>query len=353
MRKVKRLLVISPYSTYKSKFHFQNIVAILQKSGISVKMVDSHSVSTKFFALNKFKKHKKFNDFLEEFDPDFILLDDYFKSVNTIIKKKIPFLFLLRGDIWEEEKWAKETISKSFKQKLALKRRHKIYEICLNNAFAIIPISNFLKKIVTEKFPDKKIKVIHIDARVPEEWNARKNMKLKHPCVGLVQGAGIWGKTKELLLLKEILPKLPNVTFYWAGDGIYKDKILPSLENFENFRWLGNLDYPEKVQEFLTEIDVYALFSGIDGLGQSVIEASFMEKPVVVSKSGGIPETVEDGKTGYLVEPGDTQGWIDKLSTVLSNSEISKNLGANGREFVSRKFNWNVVSEEIIKIMRE
>ena len=64
------------------------------------------------------------------------------------------------------------------------------------------------------------------------------------------------------------------------------------LEKYENFHWLGSLEYPEKVREFLTEIDVYALISGIDMSPLSLQEAQLMEKPVIATNVGGIPESV-------------------------------------------------------------
>ena len=51
-------------------------------------------------------------------------------------------------------------------------------------------------------------------------------MELKHPCVGLVQDANWWGKTKELLVLEKVLEKMHDVYFYWAGDGQYSKKII-------------------------------------------------------------------------------------------------------------------------------
>ena len=65
-------------------------------------------------------------------------------------------------------------------------------------------------------------------------------------------------------MLKIVLESMPKIHFYWAGDGPYRDKILAELEKFDNFHWLGNLEYPGKVRDFLTEIDIYALISGID-----------------------------------------------------------------------------------------
>ena len=63
----------------------------------------------------------------------------------------------------------------------------------------------------------------------PELWYPQEGMKLKHPCVGLLQGAVIWGKAQEMLILEKVLKEMPDVTFYWVGDGPYRDKILPIL----------------------------------------------------------------------------------------------------------------------------
>ena len=225
-------------------------------------------------------------------------------------------------------------------------------EKCLNESTTIIPISNFLKDVIQNYVHDKKIKVIHIDARQPDLWIDKKGLELKHPCVGLVQGAGIWGKTKEMKILPKIIKKMSEVNFYWAGDGIYKDKILPQLTNFENFTWLGNLGYPNQIKQFLTEIDVYVLFSGMDGLGQSIIEASLMKKPIIASNVGGIPETIQDGKTGFLVNEGDIEEWIKKISKILNNYELAKEMGENGRKFVSQEFNWEKIGNEIINLIK-
>ena len=89
-------------------------------------------------------------------------------------------------------------------------------------------------------------------------------MNVKHPCVGLLQDANWWGKTSEMLILKKVLKEMPNVHFYWAGDGPLRQRITSELSNYENFHWLGRLQYPDKVREYLSAIDVYALVTGMD-----------------------------------------------------------------------------------------
>jgi len=66
-------------------------------------------------------------------------------------------------------------------------------------------------------------------------------MELKHPCVGLLQDANWWGKTKELLVLEKVLEKMPDVYFYWVGDGQYRGEIVNRLKRFENFKMVRKI----------------------------------------------------------------------------------------------------------------
>ena len=149
-----------------------------------------------------------------------------------------------------------------------------------------------------------------------------------------------------MLILPYVLEKMPDVNFYWAGDGVYRDQVLPLLKKYDNFHWLGELEYPNKVREFLTEIDVYALISGIDMSPLTLQEAQLMEKPVVANNIGGIPELMKDGETGFLIEKNNSSELFEKLSTLLNNLERSKEMGKKGKEFVKNNFNWNKICND-------
>ena len=176
-------------------------------------------------------------------------------------------------------------------------------------------------------------------------------MKLKHPCVGLLQGAGVWNKTKEILTLDKILNELPNVNFYWAGDGDYKKDILEVLEKHKNFKWIGKIKYPEQVKQFLTEIDVFALFSGLEGFGQSILEAQLMKKPTICSNVGGIPEIIKNGYNGFLVGINDHVEWKKRILEVLEDTKKSKEMSQNGYDIVSKNFNWEIIAEKFYDII--
>jgi len=201
----------------------------------------------------------------------------------------------------------------------------------------VLPICKYLEKIVNKKLVNKPTYVLQsgIDS---SKWIKTKPMELKHPCVGLLQGATIWGKTKELILLKKILPALPNVTFYWVGDGPYANQILNELKNFKNFKWIGALNYPKKVQEYLSGVDIYALITGIDMSPLTLQEAQLMEKPVVATNVGGVSEIMKNNVTGYLVEKDNAEELIEKLSLLI-----------NGRKFIEENFSWDIIVKQFIE----
>ena len=178
-------------------------------------------------------------------------------------------------------------------------------------------------------------------------------MKLKHPCVGLVQGAVILEKTEELLILTKVLEKMPETTFYWVGDGPYKENVLPILEKYDNFKWLGALEYPNKIRDFLTEIDVYALLSGIDMAPLTLLEAQLMKKPVIATNVGGIPELMKDKENGFLIEKGDSKKIIEYLQIIFNDHDKARTMGSSGRKFVKDNFSWETIAKKFISDINE
>ena len=267
-------------------------------------------------------------------------------------KTDIPLIIHLRGDHWAEIIMAKETLYKSGGRKIAINKWEEMGEECFKNSKLILPICNHLSKITKERYSGKPVETMY-QAINYDNWFHEKGIELEHPCVGILQSATIWEKTKEMKILPEVLKKMPDVHFYWAGDGVYRDKVLPLLEKYENFHWLGSLEYPNKVREFLTEIDVYALISGIDMSPLTLQEAQLMEKPVIATNVGGIPELMKDGETGFLIEKNNSDELFEKLSMLLNNLENAKEMGVKGKEFVKNNFNWDKISNDFLNHLKK
>ena len=74
------------------------------------------------------------------------------------------------------------------------------------------------------------------------------------------------------------MKKLPNVTFYLAGDGIYRNEIIPKLKKFKNFVWMGNLEYPNEIKKFFSSIDVLLIIIRFRGIRSKYYRIHVNEK---------------------------------------------------------------------------
>ena len=336
-------------------FHLKEFAKNLEKFDVETKIVLDSDFADGFPSRkikNWFNSNKKFKKLINEFQPDVIFVDRTRHFALEASKSDIPLVIHLRGDHWAEMIMARETLYKSAGKKVAINKWDEIGETCFNNSELILPICNHLSEITRKKYGEKPVETMYQGIN-SENWFQKNGMKLKHPCVGIVQSATIWEKTKELMILPKVLEKMPDVHFYWAGDGVYREQVLPLLEKYENFHWLGSLEYPDKVREFVTEIAVYALISGIDMSPLTLQEAQLMEKPVIATNVGGIPELMEDGKTGFLIEKNNPEELFEKLSTLLNNLEKSKEMGNKGREFVKNNFNWDKICNDFLNHLKK
>ena len=344
------------FAVDKSRFfHISQFADALEKKGIKCKIIDDLDIYDSKYADRKYlrwlKKPEKLQKMLDEFKPDAVFTERVSHLSSLMLKLDVPLIIFLRGDYWNEVKWAKETLDKKTNEQVEIWVKDRVAERCFRESTLILPICKYLEEIVKKRYPKNEIHCLYqgIDSI---DWFEKQNMKFEHPCVGLLQGATIWEKTKELLVLPKILERLPNIHFYWAGDGIYRDRVLTKLEKFENFHWLGALEYPDKVREFLSEIDVYALLSGIDMSPHTILEASLMKKPIIATDVGGISESISK-ENGFLIKKGNYENWIDKISLLVEDEKMLRLMGENSHKFVKNNFMWDKIADDFIDILTQ
>ena len=309
--------------------------------------------SLSFNLKKRISTNKKLKVLLNTFEPNIVLLDNVSRLATTILDEKIPLFLLFRGNYWKELEWAKKTIYKSPLKLFSVLKNQKLADRIFRESSMILPISEYMKNEFQIRYSKNKIEVFPVDGRNAADWVQVEKQKLIHPCVGLVQGFNIWGKTRELNTLQSVMRKLPNVTFYLIGDGVYRDEIIPKLKKFENFVWMGNLEYPNEVKKFFSSIDVYLLLSGLEGLGQSIIEAMLMKKPVIASNIGGIPEIVKDGETGFLVNLGDSEQIVHLINDLFSKPDLVKKITTKAEENVKMNYSWEFLAKKFLDILEK
>ena len=146
-------------------------------------------------------------------------------------------------------------------------------------------------------------------------------------------------------------PELP-LKLLIVGDGSERKNLESLTEKLEikaKVYFAGMADY-SKVPYFNNVLDVYAALSNYESFGVAIIEAQSCGKPVVVSNVGGLPEVVEDGVTGFVVERKDAAAAAEKLEKLVLDADLRERMGSAGRERVLRLYDWNENVTQMMEI---
>lgn len=89
----------------------------------------------------------------------------------------------------------------------------------------------------------------------------------------------------------------------------------------------------------------------VEGLGIVFLEASACGVPVVAGDSGGAPETVRHGETGYVVSGRDIDAIADRIIELLGDRELARRMGEAGRRWVDRRWRWDVMADRLATLL--
>ncbi|HEY3156326.1 MAG TPA: glycosyltransferase [Candidatus Eisenbacteria bacterium] len=130
--------------------------------------------------------------------------------------------------------------------------------------------------------------------------------------------------------------RVPSLRVWIAGEGPLEEELRGeqrALGLEESVKFLG---FRTDVFELLRAADFFCLPSLSEGLGTSILEAMAAGLPVVATRTGGVPEIVEEARTGILVPPSDPAALSDAMVRVASRADLRASMGALGRERAER-----------------
>ncbi len=129
-----------------------------------------------------------------------------------------------------------------------------------------------------------------------------------------------------------------GVKFILIGDGVLYKKIKRLISKFNLGQKLILTGWREDIPRILSALDVFVLTSLWEGLPISVLEAMAASLPVVATNTGGIAEILLEGKTGFLVSPGDVGRMAEKLNHLLRDESLRNQIGQNARDSLDSDF---------------
>lgn len=212
-----------------------------------------------------------------------------------------------------------------------------------------------------EKFPEPKVFMIPngidtdrfvFNPEARSQWRSKHGIESDAPVVGIV--AALRPEKNHALFLESArltLESRPDAYFVIAGDGPERpmlEELAASKGISGQVKFLGSVS---DIPEVLSMVDLFALSSHNEASPVSILEALSCERPVVATAVGSINESVIEGKTGYLVSPGDETEMSARWLQVLNDSQLAAELGATGRQHVISNSSLSSMTEGYMELV--
>ncbi|MFZ5364044.1 MAG: glycosyltransferase family 4 protein [Patescibacteria group bacterium] len=246
-------------------------------------------------------------------------------------------------------------------------QKKKLMIKILEQATGVVANSEFTKnELIKLGVAENKITIVHPcpssgDGIAPEKLSEIKNrLGLADKKIILTVGRLVErkGYDKVIEALSKILEKVPNAIYVIIGDGPEKENLKSQISNLKlenDVLLLGGVS-EEKKNAFYQLCDVFAMTprqidADVEGFGTVYLEANSFGKPVVAGRSGGIAEAVVDGVTGIIVAPENIDQISEAVIKILSDENLAKNLGEEGKKRVEKEFIWEEQVEKLKKLI--
>lgn len=228
----------------------------------------------------------------------------------------------------------------------------------------IVAFSNSTKNEIKRAYnlEDDKFRVIYPGISVPEinrkeVENLRKRYGVKKDdFVVLYVGRLVKRKGADDLIRAVKRMKSERVKLLIVGGGSEREALMKLRKELNLQRKVVLVGNVPSVFPFYGLADVFCMPSkylrergDIEGLGLVFLEAQSYGVPVIGTRSGGIPEAIDDGKTGFIVSEENLDSIKERLLELQNNKKLRDKMGKNAIKFIKRKFNWKkCVNEHIM-----
>jgi len=221
-------------------------------------------------------------------------------------------------------------------------------------ASGVIANSDAVREVLVKEFgiQYKHIHVIHNGVDCERIARIRRSRRDLFPFLSLDaklivnignMNSEVKGQAVLIEAARTICAAIPEVTIVLVGDGPLRAGLMDRVREIglqERFLFLG---LRSDVLQILSCADLFAFPSFAEGLPNSVLEAAALNVPVVATSVGGIPEIIQDGVSGLLVQPKDPQGLSEAILKILRNPDLAAKLAQASQERVCSEFGFKAV----------
>jgi glycosyltransferase involved in cell wall biosynthesis len=235
----------------------------------------------------------------------------------------------------------------------------------LHRARKIIAVSHFTKWELTNyyKIPAHKIKVIHNGVDINKFQPAADKRKIKAELgfnpndiaiVSVGRPLRTQGPFHSNREYAAVVKRFPNAKFIISGKG-QSDEMAKLTAHATRLGVINNIVFtgytPDReLPKLYQAADVFAFSTFYEHHPFAVLEALATGLPVVTTTVGGIPETIQSGKNGLLVQPFNSKQFSDAILYLLEHPAEAGEMGKKSRQTVERELDWRIVVKDAMRV---
>ena len=162
--------------------------------------------------------------------------------------------------------------------------------------------------------------------------------------------------------MPKILVQIPDAHLLFIGEGPYKDYLVKraaELKVSHAITFIGRIQYAE-LPRYICVGDIFAMPSRsrlagleVEGLGIVYLEASACGLAVIGGKSGGAPDAVLEGETGFAVDGTSADSVAEAAITLLGDPERARQMGARGRQWIIDEWRWEIWAKKFAQLLTQ
>lgn len=293
------------------------------------------------FPLNIFVEKYFYSFAIQSSKPDLIVISSaipgkYFGLLN----KKIPCLYFLHSyPIFSKNPF-------HFFESLYFKQK-------LKHSCTVIASSKYSAGMISKfwKLRSNQVKCIYVGVT---DVNSTK--KVLHSRINVATiGSLVEYKNPRFWLTVAIyiVNRFPKCTFTWIGTGPLEDELTKDAKISGVLSKISFVGYKANPYTILNKIDIYFQPSKVESQGLAVLEAMSQGIPCIVSRRGGLPELVESGKTGYVVDIENMNEVVNAISMLINKSSLRTEMGYASKRKYHKEFTLKEWHSNLDKLHRD